>query len=162
MKEKTKYYYDLFIKFSHYIPSSEDLIDEQAVRALSARINDARRRSVEGLIEFPLITATTTLEFGGQLSTKESNIYGLVTLKAPSALSNKLGEEELDELHVPIDLVCVVDQSGSMRGDKIALLKDTLDYIIDQMRSLDRLAIVSFNSTAFDRSHGLKLMTIDK
>jgi hypothetical protein len=109
-----------------------------------------------------MITATTTLEFGGQESTKESNIYGMVTLKAPSLLSNTATEKELDELHVPVDLVCVVDQSGSMGGEKIALLKDTLNYIVDQMGPLDRLAIISFDTEGFDRSHGLKLMTTEK
>jgi uncharacterized protein with von Willebrand factor type A (vWA) domain len=86
----------------------------------------------------------------------------MVTLKAPSLLSNKASEKELDELRVPVDLVCVVDQSGSMQGDKIRLLKDTLNYIIDQMGSLDRLAIISFDTGAFDRSNGLKLMTVEK
>jgi len=109
-----------------------------------------------------LITATTTLEFGAQESTKESNIYGMVSLKAPSFLSNTASEKEIDELHVPIDLVCVIDQSGSMQGEKIKLLKDTLAYIIEQMGVLDRLAIISFNTSAKNQSNGLKLMTAEK
>lgn len=147
---------------THNISSSEDLIDQEAVRDLSVRINAARQESIEDRTGFPLITATTTLEFGGQESTKESNIYGMVTLKAPSLLSNKANEKELDELHVPIDLVCVVDQSGSMMGDKIELLKHTLNYIVDQMGPLDRLSIISFNTRAFDRANGLILMTTEK
>lgn len=86
----------------------------------------------------------------------------MVTLKAPSSLSDTATEKELDELHVPIDLVCVVDQSGSMQGEKIRLLKDTLEYIIKQMSALDRLSIISFNSSAQDQSKGLKLMTAQK
>ena len=54
---------------------------------------------------------------------KESNIYGLITLKAPPLLSNTASEKELDELHVPIDLVCIVDQSGSMGGEKNSFIK---------------------------------------
>ncbi|CAM4862840.1 unnamed protein product [Rotaria socialis] len=144
------------------MPSSDDSINQEAVTALSNRINAARQQSIEGHTAFPLIIATTTLEFGGQESTKQSNIYGMVTLKAPSILSNKATEKELDELRVPVDLVCVVDQSGSMQGQKIALLKETLNYIVDQMGPLDRLAIISFDTKAFDRSHGLKLMTTEK
>lgn len=86
----------------------------------------------------------------------------MVTLKAPSLLSDTATEKELDELHVPIDLVCVVDQSGSMNGDKIELLKNTLKYIIEQMGTLDRLSIITFNSTAQDQSKGFKLMTAEK
>jgi hypothetical protein len=49
-----------------------------------------------------------------------------------------------------------------MAGEKLALLKQTLIYIVEQMSELDRLAIVSFNTQAFDRSHGLKRMTQQK
>jgi Mg-chelatase subunit ChlD len=108
-----------------------------------------------------LITASTTLEYGAQVSHEESNIYGLVTLQAPpTILPSEAGS--LSSSRVPIDLVCVVDQSGSMGGQKMALLKQTLVYIVEQMSELDRLAIVSFNSRAFDRSHGLKRMNQQK
>ncbi|CAF1361734.1 unnamed protein product [Adineta steineri] len=147
--------------FSNQNSSAEDLIDEKAVRALSARIQAARQQYQAGDHESPLITLTTTLEFGGQESTKESNIYGMVTLKAPSIFSNIANEKEIDELHVPIDLVCVVDQSISMLKVKMPLLKETLNYIVDQMGPLDRLSIISFNTQAFDRSNGLKLMTLE-
>lgn len=108
------------------------------------------------------IIASATLEFGAQESTKNSNIYGMVTLKAPSLYSDTATEQERDELHIPIDLICVVDQSGSMGGPKIALLRDTLNYIIDQMGALDRFALISFETSATDQSHGLKLMTNEK
>lgn len=104
-----------------------------------------------------LITASTALEFGGRLSQEESTLFGLVTLQAPP-ISDSLTSSS----RIPIDLVCVVDQSGSMAGQKLALLKQTLGYIVDQLTELDRLAIVSFNSEAFDRSHGLKRMTQQK
>jgi hypothetical protein len=109
-----------------------------------------------------LITALTTLEFDGQVSDQESNIYGLVTLQAPPVSWSLENELSLSSSRVPIDLICVVDQSGSMAGEKLALLKQTLIYIVEQMSELDRLAIVSFNTQAFDRSHGLKRMTQQK
>lgn len=31
----------------------------------------------------------------------------------------------------PVDLVCVIDHSGSMAGDKIELVKETLKYITE-------------------------------
>lgn len=45
-----------------------------------------------------------------------------------------------------------------MSGEKMILLKKKLIYIVEQLNELDRLAIVSFNSTARDRSHGFKRM----
>jgi hypothetical protein len=49
-----------------------------------------------------------------------------------------------------------------MRGEKIQLLKQTLVYITEQLNEYDRLAIISFNTTAYDRSHGLKRMNQEK
>ncbi|CAF5126479.1 unnamed protein product, partial [Rotaria sp. Silwood1] len=34
----------------------------------------------------PLITVSTTVEYGAQVSHEESNIYGLVTLQAPTII----------------------------------------------------------------------------
>jgi hypothetical protein len=108
-----------------------------------------------------LITASTTLEYGAQVSHEESNIYGLVTLQAPPAILSSEGEF-LTSSRVPIDLVCVLDQSASMSGEKMALLKQTLIYVAEQLNDLDRLAIISFDTTAYDRSHGLKRMNKQK
>ncbi|CAF0860364.1 unnamed protein product [Didymodactylos carnosus] len=142
------------------VPSVEEPVDEIAVRALSDRLTSARQAVVASsntASNLPLITASTTLEYGAQASHEESNIYGLVTLQAPSTIL-PAEDESLSSCRVPIDLVCVVDQSGSMSGQKMALLKQTLVYIAEQMNDLDRLAIVSFDTNAFDRSHGLKRM----
>lgn len=146
------------------MPSVEDPVDEEAARAVSDRITSARQAAISSnLTNISLITAETTLEFGGQLSNEESNIYGLVTIQAPSTSFSLVDESSASSSsRVPIDLICVVDQSGSMAGEKLALLKQTLIYIVEQMSELDRLAIVSFNTDAFDRSHGLKRMTQQK
>ena len=61
-----------------------------------------------------------------------------------------------------MDLVCIVDKSGSMQGEKMRLLKQTLVYITEQMNEFDRLAIVSFDTQAVNRSHGLKRMNQQK
>ena len=151
-----------FIKHSKDGSSSEDLIDANAVRALTKRIRTARQAARENKLELPTIAVTTTLEFGAQESTMQSNIYGMVSLKAPSLFSADTSEAELDELHVPVDLICIVDQSGSMSGEKMALLKQTLNHILEQMKALDRLAIVSFNTQSFNHTYGLKLMTEDR
>jgi uncharacterized protein with von Willebrand factor type A (vWA) domain len=81
-----------------------------------------------------------------------------VPLKAPSINPSSNNEASSTLSRVPIDLVCVVDQSGSMAGQKMRLLKETLVYIAEQLNEFDRLAIVSFDTQVFDRSHGLKRM----
>lgn len=142
------------------IPSVEELVDETVLQTLSERFAASQQATVNDNENVPLITTVTTLEYGGQPSDQESNIYGLVTLQAPAISQSEI--ESMATSRLPIDLICVVDQSGSMGGVKINLLKQTLNYIIEQLTELDRLAIVSFNTTAFDRSHGLKRMTNEK
>ena len=47
-----------------------------------------------------------------------------------------------------IDLICVIDHSGSMEGEKMQLLKDTFKYLLELLDENDRLSIITFESTA--------------
>jgi Mg-chelatase subunit ChlD len=60
----------------------------------------------------------------------------------------RAGSRDAGGQRQPLDLVCVIDKSGSMSGDKIALLRRTLMFIIDTLSSADRLSIVEFESDA--------------
>ncbi len=62
----------------------------------------------------------------------------MATVQAPEFLSEK---------RAPIDLVLVIDVSGSMSGSKIYLAKDTVNFVISQLSSKDRLGIVLFSSS---------------
>ncbi|CAD6243284.1 unnamed protein product [Miscanthus lutarioriparius] len=46
----------------------------------------------------------------------------------------------------PLDLVTVLDVSGSMTGAKLALLKQAVGFVIDNLRPQDRLSVVSISS----------------
>lgn len=48
----------------------------------------------------------------------------------------------------PIDLVTVLDVSGSMEGTKLALLKRAMGFVIRNLSPTDRLSVVAFSSTA--------------
>ena len=44
-----------------------------------------------------------------------------------------------------IDLICVVDVSGSMRGNKISMVKESLNYIVNNIMQVnDKLAITIY------------------
>lgn len=45
-----------------------------------------------------------------------------------------------------IDLVCVVDNSGSMSGEKLKLVQNSLRYLTKILNDEDRISIVSFES----------------
>lgn len=48
----------------------------------------------------------------------------------------------------PVDLVTVLDISGSMAGTKLALLKRAMGFVIQNLGPNDRLAVIAFSSTA--------------
>ena len=48
-----------------------------------------------------------------------------------------------------VDIICVVDVSGSMQEDnKLLLVKRTLHFLISQLTEVDRICIISFNNYA--------------
>ncbi|GMH07903.1 hypothetical protein Nepgr_009743 [Nepenthes gracilis] len=51
-------------------------------------------------------------------------------------------------LRTPVDLVTVLDISGSMAGTKLALLKQAMGFVIQNLSSNDRLSVIAFSSTA--------------
>jgi len=48
----------------------------------------------------------------------------------------------------PLDLVCVLDHSGSMNGDKMKLVKNTFTVLLKYLGDLDRISIVIFDDKA--------------
>jgi len=56
-------------------------------------------------------------------------------------------EEDLDENRTPLDLICVIDKSD-MEEAKFKLIRETLELIIENLNSNDRLSIISCNNTA--------------
>jgi Mg-chelatase subunit ChlD len=47
-----------------------------------------------------------------------------------------------------IDLVMILDKSGSMGGEKEALLRDAVKFVIDELSGVDRMSLVAFDSFA--------------
>ncbi|KAJ7566596.1 hypothetical protein O6H91_02G110600 [Diphasiastrum complanatum] len=110
-------------------------------------------------------------------SQARDNFTVLVHLKSPAAkrgtssiLANQLDEEHESTLQpsprsqncvdgllesspctdsrTPIDLVTVLDVSGSMSGGKLRLLKRAMAFLISNLRSEDRLSVIAFSSSA--------------
>ena len=67
-------------------------------------------------------------------------------------------EVEVDDDRVGLDLIIMIDRSGSMDGEKIKLVKETLIFIVDQLTDIDRLGLTTFNDRSALLSN-LKPMT---
>ncbi|KAF8110309.1 hypothetical protein N665_0085s0038 [Sinapis alba] len=48
----------------------------------------------------------------------------------------------------PLDLITVLDVSGSMEGMKLQLLKNAVGFVIDNLGERDRLSVIAFSSSA--------------
>ncbi|PNT78325.1 LOW QUALITY PROTEIN: hypothetical protein BRADI_1g77480v3 [Brachypodium distachyon] len=64
------------------------------------------------------------------------NFVVMLHAKAPPAAAAGAATEQA---RAPIDLVAVLDVSGSMAGYKIALLKKAVEFVVDQLGPADRL-----------------------
>jgi hypothetical protein len=47
-----------------------------------------------------------------------------------------------------IDLICVIDHSGSMKGEKLQLVKSTFEYLLKILTEKDRLCVIIFDDKA--------------
>ncbi|GJW93429.1 von Willebrand factor [Tanacetum coccineum] len=81
----------------------------------------------------------------------------LINLKAPTSVSgvkssNTSQGPTFSQVNqtprAPVDLVTVLDTSGSMAGTKLALLKRAMGFVIQNLGPADRLAVIAFSSTA--------------
>ncbi|CAH9077305.1 unnamed protein product [Cuscuta europaea] len=107
---------------------------------------EERKMTISMFPEVPSVSRFSALD----------NFTVLVHLKAPppSDSGNKMGcinrphKTAAKTPRTPIDLVTVLDISGSMVGTKLALLKRAMSFVIQNMGPADRLAVVAFSSTA--------------
>lgn len=85
-------------------------------------------------------------------SASHCNFNVLVHIKAPHAI----GREDVgaglpltsQQSRAPVDLITVLDVSGSMAGTKLALLKRAMGFVIQNLGPSDRLSVIAFSSTA--------------
>jgi len=112
------------------------------------------------------VTLCTKVEYTSLPREAEHTVFGLVSLQAAEATEQAgasttthgeaapTGSKAPDQQEQqdttersPIDLVCVLDVSGSMGGEKIALLKQAVRFVVDELGEKDRLSLVVFNQT---------------
>jgi Mg-chelatase subunit ChlD len=83
-----------------------------------------------------------------KLSPTETQILPVqVSVKAKeSAVAENSAKEA--PARAAIDLICVIDCSGSMQGEKIMLVQSTMRSLLQMLDTNDRLCIVRFESSA--------------
>ncbi|CAB3982076.1 Hypothetical predicted protein [Paramuricea clavata] len=85
------------------------------------------------------ITVSCTTEYPAYKLDKASKCWGLVTLKA--------SDYEPEESKRPtLDIVAVIDRSGSMKGEKLFLVKKSLKFLVQNLLEKDRLSVVTYDT----------------
>jgi hypothetical protein len=85
------------------------------------------------------------------LSTKTPNITSKMLTEAkitlPVQVCLEVGEFPMNP-KASLDLICVIDKSGSMHGDPIESVRNSLDAILDLLGEKDRVCLIIFDSVA--------------
>ncbi len=118
--------------------------------ASSLMLNEASRSSVSDsavnhainlklIPEFPVESLEANLDFHVRVSVEFQDMD--ITTGNSSQIT---GNEERN----PLDIVCVIDNSGSMTGEKIQNVKKAIEFVLSCLNAKDRLSIITFNSYA--------------
>ncbi|CAG9319237.1 unnamed protein product [Blepharisma stoltei] len=113
----------------------------------------------------PITEETKTSE--GSVTASMNFLFNYLELKdteqeIPCTLSLTGSNMEMTELQrnrAGLDLICVVDVSGSMGGDKLDLVKKTLEFMLTLLNGNDRVSIVIFSDSS---SKIIKLTAINE
>ena len=84
--------------------------------------------------EITLITSTQYNTYDHDKAT--SDCIAMAAIRAPPYET---------QFRSPVDIVTVIDHSGSMAGDKLELVKKTLLFVIDQLKACDQLCLVLYD-----------------
>jgi hypothetical protein len=93
----------------------------------------------------PPCTITSAIEKPAFAFGKDTTLLAMASLTAPAAPAAVAARP-------PLDLIAVVDRSGSMSGAKIELMRKTLTLLVTRagLTSEDRFGCVSFDNTAIE------------
>src|SRR4030042_5878060 len=94
--------------------------------------------------EFPKIVFYIDFKEGSKIGSLELKNEDVKIVENKSDVKN-LVVEKVDTITEPIGVVLVVDTSGSMKGEPIENAKIATMFFIDQMRKIDKFAVVGFS-----------------
>ena len=135
-----------------YSEAPRDLFDDDEERppAAAASTTASAAATDSGTLSMTLVPETPELALPAPGSSADPvKFSALVTLRAPPPPAAASGSASATGGgRAPLDLVAVLDVSGSMSGAKLGLVKRTMELVASSLGPRDRLAVVSFNSHA--------------
>ena len=144
-------------RFDHLLAvdfAADDVESADADEAESANADEAESANADeaepepesdaSLAGGPLLSLSARVEHSAYPMGREQIVFALVTVQAAARLEGSAAEQRQ-----PMDLVCVLDVSGSMaERQKLRQLQDAARFVVQQAAPRDRLSLVAFNSRA--------------
>mmetsp|Transcript_25456 Transcript_25456/g.42469 ORF Transcript_25456/g.42469 Transcript_25456/m.42469 type:complete len:497 (-) Transcript_25456:151-1641(-) len=128
--------------------SEEELVDEEALTSASTG-------STGTAATVPSMSVNTSPEFSELSLGERQDFYVRVNVKYEEGM-------EINDKKVPLDVVCILDNSGSMGGGKLDSLKTAMKFVIDTLGPNDRLSVVNFNSNPTTLHNLIKMNEANK
>lgn len=130
----------------------EEVLDHQPeITERSTSATEAANNNTIGTIDIKTYAEVSAVP----RSASHNDFTVLIHLKAPPTSKRQDSHTNLTEsppvsqnTRAPVDLVTVLDVSGSMAGTKLALLKRAMGFVIENLGPSDRLSVIAFSSTA--------------
>ncbi|CAN6302351.1 unnamed protein product [Urochloa humidicola] len=137
--------------------------DDDQVELPAGGHGSQRREAAAAATRGPLVVKTHVECSAVARDSSHDNFAILVHVKAPGIVHGDVASASAgDAARAPLDLVTVLDVSGSMRRDKLALVKQAMGFVIDSLGPDDRLSVVSFSSAARRVTRLLRMSGIGK
>lgn len=154
--------------------ATEELLPEISASTDIATAREKNIRELQSLIsiimtpEYDVIGLSAAEAFSVQVGLRYND--SVAHTKTTAAIDGKVPGEEVGKSDsspakdaavqpstVGLDVVCILDNSGSMQGSKLKSLKTAMEFVIQSLGPNDRLAVCYFNSDA-NYLHGLLRM----
>ncbi|XP_010488284.1 PREDICTED: uncharacterized protein LOC104766149 [Camelina sativa] len=129
-------------------PAQVGFEDDEPLPHGETQIQSAAHRSDHPAVEIKLFPEVSALA----KPVSRGDFAALVHLKAEGV------SDDERRTRAPLDLIAVLDVSGSMHGVKLELMKKAMGFVIQNLGETDRLSVISFSSTAL-RLFPLRLMS---
>jgi Mg-chelatase subunit ChlD len=144
------------------LPSMANLVEDPVTVSI-AESRDQNNSNAEFFLN--ALSVEVTPEFPEISFQGIPSFHAKVSLSLKEEIADNSQQSAMNEgrftSKTALDLICVLDNSGSMEGSKIEHLKTAVEFIIESLSENDRLSVISFNS-ATQVVHGLWKMTPDR
>ncbi|KAM3132388.1 hypothetical protein pb186bvf_015488 [Paramecium bursaria] len=111
--------------------------DEIKINQQEFQIN-GEQFDLETKIKF---TIQSLYQFGKLKKDHQQQLPSIISIKVDDQIKNK-------EMPAGVDLICLIDKSGSMQGPKLVNLKKSLRALLEFLTEKDRICLISFDSSA--------------